>query len=54
MIKKPFGTYRPGGRVPRLTPPAKPDWFKRTSPSIFLLLNFIDFSKKFCQFKKSS
>ncbi len=29
MIKRPFGTYRPGGRVPRLTPPAKPDWFKR-------------------------
>ena len=29
MIKKPFGIQRPGGRVPRLTPPAPPGWYKR-------------------------
>lgn len=29
MIKKPFGTRRPGGKVPRLTPPAPLGWYKR-------------------------
>ncbi len=29
IIKKPFGTSRPGGRVPRLTPPTPPGWYKR-------------------------
>ena len=32
MMKKnpfPLGKRRPGGRVPGLTPPAKPDWYKR-------------------------
>ena len=29
MIKKPFPTQRPGGKVPRLTPPTAPDWYKR-------------------------
>ena len=28
MIKKPIGIQRPGGRVPRLTPPAPPGWYK--------------------------
>ena len=29
MIKKPIGIQRPGGRVPRLTPPASLGWYKR-------------------------
>ncbi len=32
MIKKnpfPLGSRRPGGRAPKLTPPAKPGWYKR-------------------------
>ena len=29
MIKRPFDIQRPGGKVPRLTPPASLGWYKR-------------------------
>lgn len=27
--RNPFGINRPGGRIPKLTPPAQPGWYKR-------------------------
>ncbi|MBR5170235.1 MAG: hypothetical protein IKW85_06670 [Muribaculaceae bacterium] len=29
MIKKPIGTGRPTGRIPKLRPAARPGWYKR-------------------------
>ena len=27
--RTPFSINRPGGRIPKLTPPAQPGWYKR-------------------------
>jgi hypothetical protein len=29
MIKRTTRIIRPGGRIPKLTPPAQPGWYKR-------------------------
>ena len=29
LNRTPFGINRPGGRIPKLTPPAPPGWYKR-------------------------
>lgn len=29
LFPSPSGSRRPGGRIPKLIPPAKPGWYKR-------------------------